>query len=100
VEELDVIANEWHVNSLRQRGVLWDEMDDDDRIAVLAHYWRRHRVPLDMHTSEPATIGDMYRMARRENTAAKPRDPQEEMETRAAAVSALEAARARQRGQA
>lgn len=31
-----MIATEWHVSSLRQRGATWDDMTDDDRAAVVA----------------------------------------------------------------
>jgi hypothetical protein len=57
-----VIALEWHVGSLRTRGLLFDDMDHDDQRAVLTHYYKRKfAAPFDATTQEAATPWDLKR---------------------------------------
>lgn len=55
-----MIALEWHVSTLRQRGIPMEDMSAEDRLAVLTHYFRRKQVAcVDTATMDPATPLDM-----------------------------------------
>lgn len=60
-----MIALEWHVGALRQRGIPFEAMEPDDRLAVLTHYYKRTQAPtFDATTLEPATGLDLVYVQR------------------------------------
>ena len=80
-----MIANEWHVSSLRQRGVLWHDMTPDDREAVVAHAVVRRVRGLD-----PVTRADLVELVNTTRSSKqKQRDPAEEEATTREALARM-----------
>ena len=68
-----MIALEWHVGALRQRGIPFEEMGRADQLAVLTHYYKRTQAPtFDATTAEAATALDLVHVQRALTTKRKP----------------------------
>ena len=60
-----MIALEWNVGALRQRGMPFDDLAADDQLAVLTHYYKRTQAPThDGTTLEAATALDLVHVQR------------------------------------
>ncbi len=68
-----MIALEWDVGCLRQRGIPFDDMAREEQLTVLTHYYKRTSAPtFDATTSEAATPLDLIHIQRALTTKPKP----------------------------
>lgn len=92
-----MIALEWDVGCLRQRGVRFADLTGEERLLVATHYYKRRLAPtFDATTGEAATPLDLIHIQRTLTTKPKAAEPADMSKTLGRLAELRDAAVARE----